>query len=211
MNAWDGVERPAHSILYPNNSRSRIKERPMEEEIWKDIKGYEGLYQASNFGRIKRLEALLPDKNGNKHYSPEKILKPWKHKSGYQLIGLNKYGCRKAKLIHRIIAEAFIENPHDKPQINHKDGDKTNNCVSNLEWVTNSENQRHKIYTLGKKTPLENYHRKRVRCVETGEIFSSLSDAAKAAGVKYPNIAAVCLNYPGRSTSAGCHWEYITD
>ena len=110
------------------------------QEIWKDIKGYEGLYQASNFGRIKRLEALLPDKNGNKHYNPEKILVPWKHKSGYQLVGLNKYGHRKARLVHRIVAEAFIKNPDNKPQINHKDGNKNNNCVSNLEWSTNSEN-----------------------------------------------------------------------
>lgn len=106
----------------------------MKEE-WKDIKGYEGLYQVSNCGRIKSL-------NYN-HTNKEKIRKKDISNKGYECILLCKNASKKKKLIHRIVAETFIPNPENKPQVNHIDGNKKNNNVKNLEWVTNGENEKH--------------------------------------------------------------------
>ena len=106
-------------------------------EIWKDIDGYEGLYQVSNFGRVKRDNKLL-HLNTNTY--------------GYKHITLCKDGKRKTVVIHTLVANAFIDNPYKKPQINHKDGNKENNTVENLEWVTQIENNRHAINTRLKKT-----------------------------------------------------------
>ena len=102
------------------------------EEIWKPIKNYENEYQVSNLGRIKSLERY--DKF-NRHII-EKILIPRIHTGGYLRVGLNK----KDFYIHRLVAEAFIPNPNDYPQVNHKDENSTNNNVSNLEWCTQKYN-----------------------------------------------------------------------
>lgn len=104
-------------------------------EIWKDIKNYENLYQISNFGRVKSFA---------KHFHKEKILTPILA-NGYYQIGIRKNSIRKYLKIHRLIAEVFINNPYNKPCINHKDGNKLNNDIDNLEWVTHKENIRHAI------------------------------------------------------------------
>ena len=100
----------------------------MTEEIWKDIDGYEGLYKVSNLGRVKSLNYL------RKGIEKERI--PNKNNSGYLIVGLHKDGKIKNFLIHRLVAEAFIENVNDLPQVNHKDENKLNNCVENLEWCS---------------------------------------------------------------------------
>lgn len=102
------------------------------EEIWKDVVGYEGLYQVSNLGNIKSL-------NYNRT-GEERILKPRTDKDGY--LQVNLYNNKKLKTfkIHRLVAKAFIPNPDNKPEVNHKDEDKTNNCLTNLEWMTRLEN-----------------------------------------------------------------------
>ena len=101
-------------------------------EIWRDIEGYEGLYQVSNLGKVKSLNYKCTKK--------EKILKPFSNRDGYLRVKLCKEGKRRSYLVHRLVAQAFISNPEDKPQVNHKDEDKTNNKVENLEWVTSKEN-----------------------------------------------------------------------
>ena len=110
------------------------------EEIWKDIKDYEGLYQVSNWGRIKRLRRLITNQY-NSFYIEEKILKPQKNRYGYLYINLYKNGIMKHITIHKLVAEAFIDNPDNLPQVNHKDENKTNNIVTNLEWCDRKYNQ----------------------------------------------------------------------
>lgn len=109
-------------------------------EIWKDIKGYENLYQISNIGRVKSLNKIVTCKNGKKFKVKGKILKLTNHKRGYKTIMLHKDGKVKLWLVHRLVGLTFIPNPNNYPQINHKDENKINNCVENLEWCTNSYN-----------------------------------------------------------------------
>ena len=102
-------------------------------EIWEDIEGYEGIYQVSSLGKVKSL-------NFN-HTKKEKILKPFFNRDGYLSVNLYKEGKRKQYLVHRLVAKVFIPNPENKLEVNHKDEDKTNNKVENLEWVTSKENR----------------------------------------------------------------------
>ena len=100
------------------------------KEIWKDVEDYEGLYQVSNLGRVKS------------SYT-NRILKGRKHTHGYLMVNLYKNSNVSNKMIHRLVAQAFIPNPENKPQVNHVDEDKTNNVVSNIEWMTATENINH--------------------------------------------------------------------
>lgn len=117
------------------------------EEIWKDIAGYEGLYQVSNMGRVKSLERTR-NMNLPSHKKPapvhERILAFGKS-LGYHRVVLAKGGINRGFRVHKLVALAFIPNPDNRPQINHKDGDKHNNSVENLEWVTPKENIKHAI------------------------------------------------------------------
>ena len=117
------------------------------EEAWRDIRGFEGIYQISNLGRVKRVAKKIFNNGllGEKEYfnSKERILKPSIISKGYIGITLTKGKKRYPKKVHRLVAQAFIPNPNNKPQINHIDCDKSNNRVDNLEWCTNSENQKH--------------------------------------------------------------------
>lgn len=109
----------------------------MEEEIWKDIIGYENKYKISNFGRVLSL-------NYNNTKKP-KVLKQRNAPNGRPYINLSKNGRYSSKMVHRLVLTAFLENPENKSQINHKDGDIENNKLSNLEWCTASENMQHAV------------------------------------------------------------------
>ena len=110
----------------------------MENEIWKDIKGYEGLYQVSNKGRVKSVERIvrIADKLGGVRLKGEMILEQEVGKLGYHRVNLFNNDKGKKHLVHRLVAEAFLDNPMNYPQINHKDENKDNNIPSNLEWCT---------------------------------------------------------------------------
>lgn len=185
------------------------------EEIWKDIVGYEGLYQVSNKGRIKS--------KARKGNWKETILKLSETKDHYSIVTLSKKGIEKTKRVNRLVAEAFISNPQNKPQVNHIDGNKENNCVDNLEWVTNRENiihaYKHKLMTaeistmsLGSysKRGEENPKSKRVYQFDINGNFiasyGSVREAARRTKIHSNNISRCCLN---KSKLAGNYiWSY---
>lgn len=103
-------------------------------EVWKDIRGYEGFYQSSTFGRVRSLDRWVKCPNGSIRCCKGKILKPVTNKYGYLKVGLWKNGKVKNFLVHRLVAEAFLPNPENLPCVNHKDENKLNNNVNNLEF-----------------------------------------------------------------------------
>ena len=113
------------------------------KEVWKDIIGYEGLYQVSNLGNVKSLDRIVNKPNGVSYMRKGKICKQSKSNLGYMTIGFTVNNNKVNKYVHRLVAEAFITNVNDYPQVNHIDCDKTNNKINNLEWCTNSENHIH--------------------------------------------------------------------
>ena len=108
-------------------------------EEWRDIEGYEGLYQVSNYGRVKSLERNVTTGFGDRHIK-EKIIILNQLPNGYLYYCLSKNNKKKGFYIHRLVAETFIPNPNNLPEVNHKDEDKTNNCIENLEWCDRSYN-----------------------------------------------------------------------
>ena len=122
-------------------------------EIWKDIQGYEDFYQISNLGRVKSLERKITNNKGISYKSSSRIRKLVPDKDGYLLCSLSKEGEIKMIKVHREVAKAFIINFTNHYQINHIDGDKTNNKVNNLEWVDNRSNQNHRYKLSNKKLP----------------------------------------------------------
>ena len=204
-------------------------------EEWKDIKNYEGLYQISSLGRVKSLP-----KERNNGINNEIILKQCTDKKGYKRVNLYKNKKSTRVLVHRLVAEAFLNNPNNYPLINHKDENPSNNKVENLEWCTYKYNNNYgnrakkfsKVFTgmlSGENHPNYGKHRtkdikekisntlkgryegnknpraRRVRCINTGEIFSCLKEAAEWCGLKSPcNIGECCR---GKSLTAGRHPE----
>lgn len=185
-------------------------------ELWRDIPGYEGYYQVSNLGRIKSLPRLVKSKNNGVRKTKEILLKPQSDDEGYQSVGLHKENSQKDCRIHRLVAEAFIPNPENKPQVNHIDGVKYHNNVRNLEWVTNSENMIHalnsKLFVPDGKRLARISHlgtaktSKKIRCIETGEIFVSQSAADRAYGFKLGTVSNRRIS--NRSVN-GLHFELV--
>lgn len=164
-------------------------------EIWKDVKGYKGLYQVSNLGRIKSLPRFTT-KGG--------IRKLRSHANGYLYFSAWKNGKVKMLNVHRLVAQAFISNPNNYPQVNHKDEDKTNNEVSNLEWCSAKYNSN---YGSGKRwaSKQESFP---VICFDLQgnelETFESITEAKNQTGAN--NISAVCKGK--LKTSGGFKWKY---
>ena len=106
----------------------------MENEIWRPVKGYEGVYEVSNLGRVRRFWPV------SGHYRMLRPFLRWKSPRDYVAVNLSKGNQMRTHSVHRLVAEAFIPNPTGLPQVNHKDEDKTNNCAENLEWCDGSYN-----------------------------------------------------------------------
>lgn len=141
----------------------------LEKEEWRPVKGFEGKYEVSNIGRVKSLGRFLTDGR----YHAERILSLPDDNYVTASLWANNKECNK--LVHRLVAEAFIPNPDNLPEVNHKDSNPKNNRVSNLEWVTSQENTKHRIlHNTNTK------YRKSVLCLETNELFPSLSAAGRS-------------------------------
>ena len=149
------------------------------EEIWKDIEGYEGLYQVSNLGNVKSLNYRQTKR--------EKILKSVNDKDGYLFVSLCKNSVIKHYSIHRLVADVFIDNPNNYPQVNHKDENKTNNNVDNLEWCSPKYNTNYGT-TINRRSEK---HKKAIYCLETDKIYKSLTECAKELNLSIVNISHV--------------------
>lgn len=112
------------------------------QEIWVYIEGYNNFYQVSNLGRVRSVDRIVTHKRGPRRRKGQ-IIAPVMHNKGYPMAGLTFKGKKKNIKIHRLVAQSFIPNPRNKPQVNHIDGNKLNNIVTNLEWVDNKENMAH--------------------------------------------------------------------
>ena len=186
----------------------------MQEEIWKDIEGYEDLYQVSNLGRVRRLKFI--NKTTNKYQ--ERIVAITDNGEGYKIVSLCKNGKRKNYYIHRLIATYFIPNKENKLEINHIDGNKNNNNINNLEWCTRSENlihaYNHKLRTapmsmLGKcgkldgiSIPVKMYDLNNHFIKE----FESANIASKETNICYASIKKCRCGK--QKTAGGYIWKY---
>lgn len=163
-------------------------------EMWKDIPGYEGLYAASTYGRVAALEKTYYAGNGVKKHKKAHILKFVKNGDGYLKTALSKGGKRKDPRLHQLVAVTFLPNPENKPEVNHKDLNKENNHLWNLEWNTRSENNKH-AFDNG-ANDVRKYvdgNRPSILCIdiETGIFYDSIKEAAKAKGINKVSMEAM--------------------
>lgn len=172
-------------------------------ETWKGVRRYEDLYEVSSLGRVRSLPRTCRKLEGKilKEYVYEgKILKPYRNHKGYLLVRLYRNDKTKDMTVHRLVAEAFIPNPDNLPQINHKDENKANNSVENLEWCTNAYNRNYGSGFFRHKKPVAQYSR-------DGRLlrwFYSAADASRELGINAQSIRAAVTNK--RKTAGGFIW-----
>lgn len=156
----------------------------------RDVKGYEGLYAVTSCGKVWS-------------YRRQKFLKPTNNGHGYLTVALSKEGTHKKYKVHRLVAEAYIPNPENKPQVNHKDKVRSHNYVNNLEWTTAKENQ-----STSQKQGKPKIFSK-IICVETGVIYKSGAEAARQLGIHPYSIN--CALTGKQKTAGGHHWERLLE
>lgn len=171
-----------------------------DHEVWKPVPGFEDNYEVSNFGRIR-------------NSATKKVLVVTPDKRGYVAARLSVHNVKYSIKMHRAVAIAFIPNPNGKPQVNHIDGNKSNNNVENLEWVTNGENQKH-AFKMGlnrvtgkagrQKIPVAKIDTKTGNIIET---YKSINDAARANNTYGQNIRKALLGM--RKTVANYKWKVV--
>ena len=128
-------------------------------EEWRTIEGYEGLYEVSNLGRVRSVDRYVIDSLGHRRFYKGKVLFPVKNNLGYLLVSICCNGKHKMFLVHRLVAQAFLLNPENLTEVNHKDEDKTNNNVENMEWCNRSYNINYGTRnTRAKDTNIKNGH-----------------------------------------------------
>ncbi len=160
------------------------------KEIWKDIPDYEGLYQISNLGNVRSIK--------NDIYT----LKQNDDGKGYKKVRLCKNGKIKSFRVHRLVAQAFIDNPNNYPEVNHKDYNRSNNAIYNLEWSNRKDNMEYSVKA-------NRFHNKPVICKNNNTviIFNSIEEASCKTGVDRTNIGRCCNNK--RKKAGGYNWAFL--
>lgn len=191
----------------------------MQGEIWKDVAGYEGIYQVSNMGRVKSLDRWRIRSDGQRQHFSSKILKPLSNRGGgkkgqakgrYYFVNLRDGHKYKSIFIHRLVLTAFVVNPDpDKfSQCNHIDENTHNNALSNLEWCTPAQNINHGTRKERANAPLR---KKVIMFSKSGEalrVFASTKEAERQTGIKSSAISCCCRNLPKFHTAGGYRWQY---
>lgn len=174
----------------------------MLSEVWKDIRGYEGFYQVSNYGRVRSITRTFKRKDGLVKTFQERVLKQGTNPNGYKYVNLSKGSGVYCARVHRLVAQAFLNNERNLPCINHKDEDKENNHVNNLEWCSYRYNNTYNNKHLSRATKVLQYS-------QDGEFikaYISVSEAEKTVIGKRSNISACCS---GKIKSCGGYvWKY---
>lgn len=177
-------------------------------EIWTDIVGYEGYYKISNFGKVKSCKRTIKHGLGNADRNiKSRIIKPYNDNHGYHVVALSKDGKVKKHRVHRLVAEAYISNPKNKPTVNHLNEIRNDNRAENLEWATYKENNNYGSHnervskTLSK--PIVQFDKNDNKI----SIFESVKEASLATGIHIMNIKS-CLAHENRVFAGGYKWRY---
>lgn len=150
-------------------------------EIWKSVTGYEGYFEVSNLGNFRSKDRLVGYKRSGLRNYPGKSLLTETIEEGYQRIVLMRDSIKKRFMCHRLVAQEFVPNPNNKPFVNHLNGIKSDNRSENLEWVTQSENEKHSHSILGNSMKGKTYP-KPVRCIDSGVVYESINKAIQWLG-----------------------------
>lgn len=174
--------------------------------MWEPIKGYEGLYEVSDKGLVRSLDRIVPCGKGRVHGCKGRILTGKSNGKGYLFVALAKNGKLKKHYIHRIVAEAFVENPDNFPIVNHKDENPANNEAGNLEWCTHKYNVnygecRQKIVRKQSKRVVQ------IFSDGTEKEWESTHEAERITGINHSNISACCRGIV--KTAGKCVWRYV--
>lgn len=174
-------------------------------EIWKPVKGFEERYEVSNLGCVRSVSKIIAYRNGAKRFWKGQALKQHPDKDGYLKVALARDGKQFNKCVHRLVAEAFLENPNHLPMVNHKDECKSNNQVDNLEWCTAQYNC---LYSNVPQKMIEVTKKPVLQISLSGELvkeWESISAAARGTGILLANISRCA--HGGRPTAGGYRWE----